>query len=241
MTIWLKQSMSGIKTATSVTRVRWLSISWITIELKLCRRDLCGHSGGQVPPLAIPIRSELIHFDARFMARVVEVFLPRFNVKVNGESTDAAPVASTSTFPHANDQCTPHQIHGDLKISAKEVNVADDPVKYLYKVQILEEEKPEGRDKHTASTKEARAKWNGSIMEVRCSVMRWASCVCAVISLDLLSQPGPARLFQEHTKALHSRLCRPRRCSCLSLDCKTSCCSALRRRFYNARGNTSGC
>jgi len=184
-----------------------LSSSWTTAELNLCRRDLCGHSGGQVPPLAIPTRSELIHLVARFVARVVEVFLPRLNVKANGESTDAAPVASTSSSPHANDQRAPHQIHGDLKISAKEVNAADDPVKYLYKVQILEEEKPEGRDKHTASTKEARAKWNGSIMEVRCSVMRWASCVCPVIALDLLSQPGPARVFQEHTKTIHSRLC----------------------------------
>lgn len=199
--------MNGIKTATSATRVRWLSCSQTTAELKLCRRDLCGHSGRQVWTLAIPTHSRLIHLDARFVARVVEVFLPRLNVKVNGESTDAAPVASTSSSPHANDQRTPHQIHGDLKISAKEVNAADDPGKYLYKVQILEEEKPEGRDKHTASTKEARAKWNGSIMEVRCNVMRWVSYICHAIGLDLLSQPGPARIFQEHTAAIHSRLC----------------------------------
>ncbi|KAI0304838.1 ATP-utilizing chromatin assembly and remodelling N-terminal-domain-containing protein [Russula brevipes] len=92
----------------------------------------------------------------KFVACVVEVFLPRSNAKINGESTDALPVASTSSSPHSNDQRLPHQIHGDLKISAKEVNAADDPTKYLYRVQILEEEKPEGRDKHTASTKEAR-------------------------------------------------------------------------------------
>ncbi|KAF8271339.1 chromatin remodeling complex protein [Lactarius quietus] len=119
-------------------------------------------------------RDEKIYVDIqgdKFVARVVEVFLPRLNAQVNGESTDAAPVASTSSSPHANDQHTPHQIHGDLKIPAKEVNAGDEPGKYLYKVQILEEEKPEGRDKHTASTKEARAKWNGSIMEVRCNVM----------------------------------------------------------------------
>jgi hypothetical protein len=106
------------------------------------------------------------------VARVVEVFLPRSNVKVNGESVEAAPTASTSSSSCLNDQPLPHQIHGDLKISAKEVNAADDPIKYLYKLQILEEEKPEGRDKHTASTKEARAKWNGTITEVRCNVMR---------------------------------------------------------------------
>ena len=118
-------------------------------------------------------RTSLTHLGSRFVARVVEVFLPRSNVKVNGESTDTALTASTSSSPYLNDQPLPHQIHGDLKISAKEVNAVDDPMKYLYKVQILEEEKPEGRDKHTASTKEARAKWNGTITEVRCNVMRW--------------------------------------------------------------------
>jgi bromodomain adjacent to zinc finger domain protein 1A len=118
-------------------------------------------------------RASLTYLGSRFVARVVEVFLPRSNVKVNGESTDTALTASTSSSPYSNDQPLPHQIHGDLKISAKEVNAADDPMKYLYKVQILEEEKPEGRDKHTASTKEARAKWNGTITEVRCNVMRW--------------------------------------------------------------------
>ncbi|KAI0001976.1 chromatin remodeling complex protein [Russula vinacea] len=119
-------------------------------------------------------RDEKIYVDIKgdkFVARVVELFLPRSNAKVNGESTDAPPVASTSSSPYPNDQPLPHQIHGDLKVSAKEVNAADDPMKYLYKVQILEEEKSEGRDKYTASTKEARAKWNGTITEVRCNVM----------------------------------------------------------------------
>jgi bromodomain adjacent to zinc finger domain protein 1A len=114
----------------------------------------------------------LTDHDTRFVACVVEVFLPRSNAKINGESIDPLPVASTSSSPHSNDQRLPHQIHGDLKISAKEVNAADDPTKYLYRVQILEEEKPEGRDKHTASTKEARAKWNGTITEVQCNIMR---------------------------------------------------------------------
>jgi bromodomain adjacent to zinc finger domain protein 1A len=144
------------------------------MKLKQCYRDLCRHSRRQVLLLQPHHLSLLTLLHSRFVARVVEVFLPRPNAKVNGESTDAAPVASTSASPLPNDQRLPHQIHGDLKIAAKEVNAADDPTKYLYKVQILEEEKPEGRDKHTASTKEARAKWNGSITEVRCNVMRWA-------------------------------------------------------------------
>ncbi|KAI0274694.1 ATP-utilizing chromatin assembly and remodelling N-terminal-domain-containing protein [Gloeopeniophorella convolvens] len=120
-------------------------------------------------------RDEKIYVDIqgdKFVARVVEVYPPRSNTKVNGEVTDNTPVASTSSTPPSTDQQRPpHQIQGDLKIAAKEVNAADDPAKYIYKAQILEEEKPEGRDKHTASTKEARAKWTGSIMEVRCNVM----------------------------------------------------------------------
>lgn len=119
-------------------------------------------------------RDEKIYVDIKgdkFVARVVEVFLPRSNAKVNGESSDPVPTASTSSTPYSNDQPLPHQIQGDLKISAKEVNAADEPMKYLYKVQILEEEKTEGREKYTASTKEARAKWNGTITEVRCDIM----------------------------------------------------------------------
>jgi len=125
-----------------------------------------------VLPHQVSSLSPLTNLYSRFVARVVEVFLPRSNAKVNGEPSDPAPTASTSSTPYSNDQPPPHQIHGDLKISAKEVNAADEPMKYLYKVQILEEEKTEGREKYTASTKEARAKWNGTITEVRCDVMR---------------------------------------------------------------------
>jgi bromodomain adjacent to zinc finger domain protein 1A len=125
-----------------------------------------------VLPSQVSSLSPLTNLYSRFVARVVEVFLPRSNAKVNGESSDPVPTASTSSIPYSNDQPLPHQIHGDLKISAKEVNTADEPMKYLYKVQILEEEKTEGREKYTASTKEARAKWNGTITEVRCDVMR---------------------------------------------------------------------
>ncbi|KAI9462511.1 chromatin remodeling complex protein [Lactarius psammicola] len=92
----------------------------------------------------------------KFVARVVEVFLPRLNVKVNGESTDAAPVASTSSFPHANDQRNPHQIHGDLKISAKRFNAVDDPIKKENQKDETSTPRPPRR---------LREKWNGSIMK----------------------------------------------------------------------------
>jgi hypothetical protein len=61
-----------------------------------------------------------------------------------------------AVYERYKDPCRPNT--WDLKIATNEVNAADGPTKYLYKVQILEEEKPEGRDKHTASTEEDRAK-----------------------------------------------------------------------------------
>ncbi|KAI0321703.1 chromatin remodeling complex protein [Amylostereum chailletii] len=108
----------------------------------------------------------------KFLARVVEVYPPKVPspAPVGGSET---PIASTSSLPSPS-KSAPSPIHGiggDLKVPAKEVNAMDDPTGYLYKVQILEEEKPEGRDKLAASTREARAKWNGSLMEVQCPVM----------------------------------------------------------------------
>ncbi|KAI0053291.1 chromatin remodeling complex protein [Auriscalpium vulgare] len=117
-------------------------------------------------------RDEKIYVDIqgdKFLARVVEVFPPRVNSSMAVD--DHRPVASTSALPPPNASRPVHMIGGDLKVPAKEVNAADDPVKYLYKVQILEEEKSDGRDKHPASAKELRAKWSGSLMDVQCAVM----------------------------------------------------------------------
>ncbi|KAI0068477.1 hypothetical protein BV25DRAFT_1793071 [Artomyces pyxidatus] len=122
-------------------------------------------------------RDEKIYVDIqgdKFLARVVEVYPPRANSLASSakvESLDQHPVASTSSLLPKNNVRPPHLIGGDLKLPAKDVNAADDPAKYLYKVQILDEEKPEGRDKHAASTKEARAKWNNSLMDVQCPAM----------------------------------------------------------------------
>lgn len=111
----------------------------------------------------------------RFFARVVEVFPPR---PPSPPKPDTTPVASTSSQPPPSPPkppCPPiHNISGDLKVPAKEVNATDDPQKYYYKVQLLEEEKSESaRDKMAAYAKEARAKWTGSLMEVQCPVMRY--------------------------------------------------------------------
>ncbi|KAI0036698.1 chromatin remodeling complex protein [Vararia minispora EC-137] len=123
-------------------------------------------------------KDEKIYVDIqgqKFLARVVEVYPPRVSSKnsVNGTTTNQTPGASSSNgAPELHGRMPVHAIGGDLKVPAKEINATDDPTKYLYKVQILEEERPEGaRDKLAASTREARAKWNGSLMEVQCGLM----------------------------------------------------------------------
>jgi bromodomain adjacent to zinc finger domain protein 1A len=126
----------------------------------------------------------------RFLARVVDVYPPRINAaakngaSANGAPPDQTPGASSSSSlsspAELNGRMPVHGIGGDLKVPAKEINAADDPARYLYKVQILEEERPEGaRDKLAASTREARAKWNGSLMEVQCAIMRCVALACA--------------------------------------------------------------
>jgi len=74
-----------------------------------------------------------------------------------------------------------HNLSGDLKIPAKDVNAKDDPAKYFYKVQILEEQNDKSHEKSKTTAKD-RAKWNGSLMEVQCSVMR---CEVLIIFLSL--------------------------------------------------------
>ncbi|TFY79366.1 hypothetical protein EWM64_g4644 [Hericium alpestre] len=106
----------------------------------------------------------------KFLARIVEVFPPR-STPTKVEPPEEQPVASSSSAVIKSTPLPVHAIGGDLKVPAKEVNAADDPRKYYYRVQILEEERPEGRDKLAASVKEARAKYSGSFMEVQCPVM----------------------------------------------------------------------
>ncbi|VDB99827.1 unnamed protein product [Peniophora sp. CBMAI 1063] len=105
----------------------------------------------------------------KFTAFVVEVYPPRLTA-ANGSETHGA--SSSNGAPGMSGRKPVHGIGGDLKVPAKEVNKEDDPNTYLYRVQIVEEEKPEGaRDKMAVSTREARLKWNGSVMEVKCNIM----------------------------------------------------------------------
>ncbi|KAH7883746.1 chromatin remodeling complex protein [Phlebopus sp. FC_14] len=108
----------------------------------------------------------------KFYAKVVLVYPP----KSTTDSADALPQASSSTSPpqthalDAADNLHIHKIGGDLTIPAKDALVRDDPLKYSYKVQILEEQHDKSHEKGKASFKD-RAKWSGSLMDVQCTAM----------------------------------------------------------------------
>ncbi|KAH9946696.1 chromatin remodeling complex protein [Amylocystis lapponica] len=95
----------------------------------------------------------------KYYARVVEV---------------PAAQASTSSSPLSDDEQPIHKIAEDLKTSVKDSIAKDDPAKYFYKVQILEEEKQSGggRSHEKSKGKEAtKAHWSGSLMDVQCAAM----------------------------------------------------------------------
>jgi bromodomain adjacent to zinc finger domain protein 1A len=109
----------------------------------------------------------------RFYAKVVQVYPPN----AADESVGAENQASSSSAPpppngtSAGDTVQIHKIGGDLKIPAKEALVRDDPLKYFYKVQILEEQHEKSHEKGKAAAKD-KAKWIGALMDVQCSTMR---------------------------------------------------------------------
>jgi len=81
--------------------------------------------------------------------------------------------ASSSSSPLSDEEPI-HKLVEDLRIPVKEVNSKDDPLRYYYKVQILEEDRQPGVGKHTAGHKgkEARlAKYSGSLMDVQSADM----------------------------------------------------------------------
>lgn len=150
----------------------------------------------------------------KFSARVMQVFPPKNlistlsspslktspSLKRKRAVSAASDTSSSLSHTPGSDATVPvHILGGDLNITLKESVVRDDPAKYFYKVQILEEEKthkdsnpqdkdfyvPNGRresgrvkererEKEVANGVEgndSRAKWSGSLMEVQCNAM----------------------------------------------------------------------
>lgn len=149
----------------------------------------------------------------RFLARVMRVYPPR----------PVSSLASSSRAPRARtpppEERPCHVVTGDLKIPIKEAK-HDDPLTYLYQVQIIEEESGKGNadsrsdKKLSAKEREAREqnrqKWSGSLMEVKCNVLRYHRLpVREILAHSLSRQPRSPRFLQVDPPSVYSGLRRP--------------------------------
>jgi hypothetical protein len=91
----------------------------------------------------------------------MQVFPPRSNLA----STTSSPLK-----PDEEEQI--HKLASDLKLPVKDANVRDDPQKYLYKIQIHEDNKEKVPVGQNDKSEAEKSKWSGSLMEVQCSSMR---------------------------------------------------------------------
>ncbi|KAF5374801.1 hypothetical protein D9758_000115 [Tetrapyrgos nigripes] len=98
----------------------------------------------------------------KYHAAVDRVYPPKYSS--DAQARDAHKGTSSSGSPLDDERS--HNIEGDLKVPAKDVNAKDDPNLYYYWVHILEMEKDKN-DKSKAKTEEG-AKMIGSLMEVQC-------------------------------------------------------------------------
>ena len=100
---------------------------------------------------------------SRYYARVMQVFPPRSNT--------AAPTSSPLPHkPEEEDQI--HKVASDLKLPLKDANLLDEPQKYLYKIQIHEDNKEKAAPGPNDKPEAEKSKWSGSLMEVQCPSMR---------------------------------------------------------------------
>lgn len=64
----------------------------------------------------------------------------------------------------------PHLLGGDMTITLQDSLYRDDPSKYIYKVQIVEEDSS-AEASGSQPSDEAKQKWSGSLMDVQSGVM----------------------------------------------------------------------
>ncbi len=116
------------------------------------------------------LRPSIHRVTSRYLARIIQVFLPKSNLPLK---PSPGPVASTSTSssPLSDAPTAIHKVAEDLKIPVKDSIAMDDPAKYTYKVQILDEERQPGFGKADKSKgkETSRGQWSGHLLDVDCS------------------------------------------------------------------------
>lgn len=134
----------------------------------------------------------------RYFARIVQVFPPRPSLLLQSSIKSEAQ-ASTSSSPLSDEEPSIHRAAEDMKVPVKEANARDDPAKYYYKVQILEEEKQPGAGKVSDRNKgkDKQSKYSRSLMDVQCPDMRYARRphAASVASANLQFVAATALLF----------------------------------------------
>lgn len=112
----------------------------------------------------------------RYYARVVQVFPPRSSLPGSNSRASPSSHASSSSSSVSDEESIPiHKIAEDLKIPVSDAIARDDPDKYYYKIQILEEDKSHGAKagERTKGKEATKSKYSGSLMDVRCTDMRY--------------------------------------------------------------------
>lgn len=119
----------------------------------------------------------------------MQVFPPRSSIQpsvstshsaLNGQAAASSSSTSSSSLSDEQDMIPIHKVAEDLKVSVADSIARDDPQKYYYKIQILEEDKSHG-GKGSGSTagskgkETGKSKYSGSLMDVKCSDMRYVS------------------------------------------------------------------
>ncbi|KAG6381334.1 chromatin remodeling complex protein [Boletus reticuloceps] len=110
----------------------------------------------------------------KFYAKVLRVYPPKPPSEVvealspNQASSSTSPVQTPPAETSSNVQI--HKIGGDLKIPVKEAHAKDDPLQYIYQVQILEETHDKSHEKGKAVQKD-KGQWSGRLLDVRCNTM----------------------------------------------------------------------
>jgi len=93
----------------------------------------------------------------------MQVFPPRSSL---------APTTTPPFPPKPDEEDQIHKLASDLKLPVKDANVRDDPQKYLYKLQIHEDNKEKVTPGQNDKPEAEKSKWSGSLMEVQCPSMR---------------------------------------------------------------------
>ncbi|CCM00943.1 uncharacterized protein FIBRA_02990 [Fibroporia radiculosa] len=107
----------------------------------------------------------------KYLARVLQVVPPDVPSIASTSRTSPPASGSTPSSSLSDDERSIHKIAEDLKTSVKDSIAKDDPAKYVYQVQVLDEEQQPGAGRHEKNKSKDTAKWCGILLDVRCSVI----------------------------------------------------------------------